>query len=458
MEWKQLLNSDRIEGTSQTSPDHREQFERDYDRTVFSTPVRRMQDKTQVFPLDPNDSVRTRLTHSLEVSTIARGLARSTCLGLAKGDKIQLGMDRQIEAIAATCGLLHDLGNPPFGHAGETAIREWFNQRLKEDGDLNVLHEGSQYRQDFALFQGNGQTIRLITKLQVLANRAGLNLTFGTISAAIKYVSPSHEVKKHPGHIHKDLGFFASENDIINQVRSVTGTGSARNPITFLVEAADDLAYTVVDLEDGISKGILTWEKLKDELTARLEGNQKLLGEAIDSTRRVLRLDSGGKKDVPCQSYGRAFRTAVIGIAVRAVTEKFLEEHDKILRGEYVEEIVYQSSAADLVSACKNIGREYVYLTPANVKLELMGRKIIKDLLTFFWEGAKQYDVGADKKRNFPGKIAAMLSENYKQVFKDAREKSSALPIEYLRLQLVTDYVCGMTDSFALNLHQELRL
>jgi len=144
--------------------------------------------------------------------------------------------------------------------------------------------------------------------------------------------------------------------------------------------------------------------------------------------------------------------------APRLPQKMFLLEHDKMLAGGYDAEIVYESSAKDLVKACKDIGKEFVYRTPANVKLELMGRKIIGDLLTFFWEGAKSYDVGGDKKRTFAGKITAMLSDNYKQVFQDAREKQLELPIEYLRLQLVTDYVCGMTDSFALNLHKELRL
>jgi dGTPase len=131
MNWTKLLNADRRRQT--TSPgDHRIEFERDFDRSVFSTPVKRLQDKAQVFPLEPHDAVRTRLTHSLEVSSVARGLATRTAKWLLEAREISPGMDRSIEAIAATCGLIHDLGNPPFGHAGEDAIRSWFKQDDRE--------------------------------------------------------------------------------------------------------------------------------------------------------------------------------------------------------------------------------------------------------------------------------------------------------------------------------------
>src|ERR1700730_14351782 len=130
LEWKRLLNKDRLR-KSTVSGDPREEFERDYDRSVFSTPVKRLQDKTQVFPLETHDAVRTRLTHSLEVCSLARGLTISACKWLRARGEIELGVERQIEAIAATCGLIHDLGNPPFGHAGERAIRGWFDRNFE---------------------------------------------------------------------------------------------------------------------------------------------------------------------------------------------------------------------------------------------------------------------------------------------------------------------------------------
>ena len=347
MEWAKLLNPNRHEGTSQKKPDHREQFERDYDRTVFSAPVRRLQDKTQVFPLDPNDSVRTRLTHSLEVSTLARGLARSVTIKLKEKKKISGNMDRQIEAIAATCGLLHDLGNTPFGHAGEYAIQNWFEEHFSKDPSLKPLLSDSQFTQDFLHFQGNAQTIRLITKLQILAGRGGLNLTYGTLSAAMKYVSASNEIGQKKGHIFSKLGYFASENEIVKKIRSETGTEAYRNPITFLVEAADDLAYSVVDLEDAISKGILDWKTLKEVLKKKLgKENAVLYQKTIEDTNRVLRISDKAKFNkliYPDQSYARAFRTAVIGLAIGATAERFLEKYNDIMGGKYYDEIVYDT-------------------------------------------------------------------------------------------------------------------
>lgn len=176
MDWKELLNSERLRPTTiQTNAttdtgetrDYRSEFERDYDRSVFSTPVKRLQDKAQVFPLEEHDAVRTRLTHSLEVSSVARGLASRAAKWMLQKDHIESNMDRGIEAIAATCGLIHDLGNPPFGHAGEAAIREWF--KTKEETLRESLRE-EQYIQDFLKFEGNAQSLRLVTKLQILAD------------------------------------------------------------------------------------------------------------------------------------------------------------------------------------------------------------------------------------------------------------------------------------------------
>jgi len=238
MDWKTLLNKDRRRiSTSQV--DHRDEFERDWDRAIFSTPVKRLQDKTQVFPLDPNDAVRTRLTHSLEVSSVARGLGIAAAKWLLKEKFIEPGMERSIEAIAATCGLVHDLGNPPFGHSGEDAIRFWFNKRFpieqKEGGAqidplLEALSRNAQLVSDFRQFEGNAQTLRLLTKLQILADFYGLNLTYGTLSASCKYIAASNALNTND-HAYLKPGYFASEEDVVDDVREKTGTGKARNPI-----------------------------------------------------------------------------------------------------------------------------------------------------------------------------------------------------------------------------------
>jgi dGTPase len=265
MKWEELLSTERARPTT-SSGDHRAQFERDFDRAIFSTPIKRLQDKAQVFPLEPHDAVRTRLTHSLEVSSVAKGLGIAISGWLLSRGEIKPGQDRQIEAIAATCGLIHDLGNPPFGHAGEDAIREWFMSLPERPQLLNEFLGEEQLETDFSKFEGNAQTLRIVSKLQVLADFNGLNLTFGTLSAAIKYVSPSHEADESDGnHARTKVGYFASENDLVARIRAATNTGQSRNPITFLVEAADDIVYSVTDIEDGIKKAILLWRDFEEE-------------------------------------------------------------------------------------------------------------------------------------------------------------------------------------------------
>lgn len=455
MDWKTLLNSERPRTSSEIQTEHRIQFERDYDRTIFSTPVRRLQDKAQVFPLEPNDAVRTRLTHSLEVSTVSRGIARAVSMWLLEKKHINSDMDRQIEAIAATCGLIHDLGNPPFGHSGEDAIREWFKEKSKSDKELKKIFKNNiELGQDFLNFDGNAQTLRLVTKLQVLADFNGLNLTFGTLSAACKYIASSKTLNENKYHEYSKLGYFSSEKDIIDQIRDKTGIKNSRNPISFLVEASDDIVYSVVDIEDGIKKGILNWEKLKIELNTRIlpEGKDSL-DEAFKIAKRIIDSGGGVVENISDEIHASAFRTAYIAVLINAVVEEFKKQYDLIMAGDYHNELVKMCSASNLLQVCKDIGREIIYCSPETLELELMGRYVIKDLLNLFWEGAKCYNGNAIRTNTFEGKIIALMSDNYKLVFRNYLNLDI---ITYSQLQLVTDQVCGMTDTFSRDLHRKL--
>jgi dGTPase len=450
MDWQKLLSQKRvkklvedIEPSLKMPGDKRDQFERDFDRVVFSTPFRRLQDKTQVFPLDPNDSIRTRLAHSLEVSHVARGLAKDVCCWMEDEGNITNQQSGEIVTVAATCGLLHDLGNPPFGHSGEEAIREWFKKK-------KFRKTQEQYEKDFTLFEGNAQTIRLVAKLQILADYHGLNLTCGTLSAACKYTATSDKVNEKI-HEKSKFGYFASEHSLIKKLREETGTGNARNPITFLVEVADDSVYNTVDLEDGITKRILDWEQLKKKLKSYDDHSIKECIKYAESQVKKgdLQLE-GHAQDCAHVQY---FRVRAIGKIVTAAAEAFKNHSVEIMRGEYHGELVEDSCAATLVAACKKINRKQVYRSDETLKLELMGRKVIHDLLDIFWEGANEKSLG--RSNTFASKAYNLLSDNYRKVFKhelDGRE----LPKLYCRKQLVTDYICGMTDTFAVNLHKRL--
>ncbi|HKI32251.1 MAG TPA: dNTP triphosphohydrolase [Gemmataceae bacterium] len=460
MEWDRLLCEVRIRDLYERPvvidrpPEYRSQFERDYDRAVFSTPVRRLQDKAQVFPLEPHDAVRTRLTHSLEVSTVARDVARQAGRWLANERYLtRPEQAHQIETIAATCGLIHDLGNPPFGHAGEQAIAGWCAELFEQEPE-RVEGWTEQMKNDFLRFEGNAQTIRLVSKLQVLADDYGLNFTCGTLSAACKYTAASHAVVKKgtgPHHASKP-GYFASEAELVQRVRERTGTGEARNPITYLVEACDDMVYSTVDLEDGVKKGVVDWQTVVKELMgAAREHVEPCLVWADNYISRAappLRGLAYG------EAMAQAFRTAVIARVVPSVIEEFQKNYRAIMEGAYPGELVRGCAAAPLVAACKQFAACSVYCAHQTLQLELMGRRVIHDLMDLFWEAASTCD-GSSGTKAFAGKAYALLSANYRSVFEKALEQKDTTA-GYHRLQLVTDYVCGMTDTFACTLHRRL--
>ena len=468
LSWDKLLSEKRIRDLCEGKPagprrDHRTEFEGDFDRAIYCTPFRRLHDKAQVFPLEADDSVRTRLAHSLEVSTLARDVAKAISKWLIQEKEISPEQSEHIPVVAATCGLLHDLGNPPFGHAGEDAIREWFSKKLQTEPKFFECFsdkENSQSAQDFLKFEGNAQTIRLISRLQVLADYYGLNPTCGTLSAMCKYLAESNEVepsngadpKEHKDHARTKVGYFASEKDLIDKVREEVGTEDARNPITFMVESCDDIVYSIVDVEDGIKKGILRWEEFKKEVLDVAQ-DKKILQECFEGAKKIIeKPDSvplkGKDRDI---AMAQAFRVVAIGKATGALIRIFKEKYPEIMEGTYAKELIKDSDAWNLIDACKKIGKKYVYVSRQNLSLELMGRKIIHDLMDIFVEGVLE-----DEENNrFAKKIYALMSSNYRTVYDDAMKKG-ILPKFYCQMQLVTDYICGMTDTFACQLHRKL--
>jgi dGTPase len=468
LEWNNLLCNRRLRELHGGRPSARDEqelrseFDRDYDRAVFSTPVRRLQDKTQVFPLEPHDAVRTRLTHSLEVSTLARGLGRAVAQRLVATGRMTQEQALSIEVIAATCGLIHDVGNPPFGHAGEKAISSWFQQRVDRDPlffqELDNHPSHAQLRGDFLKFEGNAQTLRIVSKLQLLADRHGLNLTAGTLSAAMKYTAASDKADKsaNAAHEHKP-GYFASEQGVVDSIRKETGTQAARNPIAYLIEACDDTIYATVDLEDGVKKGVITWKDLEQELPARAHERARdfiraQLKSAADYIEKEPEMTLKGR--ALDEAKAQHFRTVVITKTKAAVLQAFEDKYASIMSGDYAGELIVDSTANDLIQACKEVGRLYVYSSEQTLRLEILGRRVIHDLMDIFWEGVSTYTPSRPTS-GFPGKIYNLLSRNYRTVFEQAFN-SPELPKSYHRFQLVTDYVCGMTDTFACKLHAEL--
>lgn len=251
--------SDQRAGGGTSVPGHRSVFQQDYDRVLFSTPVRRLADKTQVFPLDKNDGVRTRLTHSHEVANLARSIGSRLDHESFKFGHTE-GAERVTLPILSTIGLAHDLGNPPFGHRGETAIGEWFRARAdwifthKTDGKEAELTEAvpNSLHNEFIKFDGNPQTLRLLTQLQTSPAFVGLDLSAATLAASLKYPVHISKIDKSKAGS-KKFGYFESERRVVEWIRDATGLEEGqRHPLTWIMEACDDIAYSILDVEDSI--------------------------------------------------------------------------------------------------------------------------------------------------------------------------------------------------------------
>jgi dGTPase len=461
MSWKNLLDNTRLRALLLGRPSHkvsgesRTEYERDRDRTVYSSPLRRLIRKTQVFPLDPNDLVRTRLVHSLEVSTVAEGLASQVVRDvISKREKLNEEQYRAIPKIAETCGLLHDIGNPPFGHAGELAISSWFKVSPTGSDLISKLSGTSQAAADFLHFEGNAQTLRIVTNTHLLAHDQGLNLTCATVAALRKYLAPSHKAASDsPSHEMTKPGFFVSEAKIFKKVSELTSTTDRRHPLTYLVEAADDIVYSVVDLEDAMKKDLLSWEFVREDLQRRCPRSLVLV-EALRGTDKQM-------EDCPAAlraaDYPQAFRVNAISAMVRAVVQIFNARYREIMKGMYHRELIYDPDceAATFVQACKDLLREKVFCEAEVLRLEVRGREVIHRLMDLGWEGVATYlEQQKTHTKTYGGKLYLLISESYRHLF-EKRVAAGENKI-YCGLQLVTDYISGMTDGYACRLHKDL--
>ena len=457
MDWSRLLICRRAVPSDHLDGD-RTEFEQDLSRVVFSTPVRRLQDKTHVFPLEQHDAVRTRLTHSLEVSSVARDLSQAAVRRL--GNSIPQECAAAISTIAATCALLHDVGNPPFGHAGERAIQDWFAAKLGNDsrfvGTL-VGKNGGEYlpaAQDFLQFDGNAQMVRLVGRLQVLSDDNGLNLTFATLSAACKYVVSACDTMAEK-HDRSKPGYFETERDLIERVQEETGTGVARNPITYLVEAADDIVNVCIDLEDGIRKRVFGFHEMIEDLERHGAGG--LATALMNSAEAFVRKSGLGGLNIDVV-YAQAFRTRLMAQLIPAVLNEFQNSYEAVMEGDYGHELVRQSEAAVLFNACKEVIKKRIFCSSEVLRLEIMGRKVIHDLLDLYWEGVSP---AVREEKAFSTKLYSIISDNYRHAYEqDLTRTYSRLPAaaqqHYLRLRLVCDQVAGMTDAHAVRQHRAL--
>jgi len=479
--WDQLLNEGRRKKDSpkvssnkpnrpdQPSPqeerDTRTEIERDYDRILFATPTRRLADKTQVFPLDANDSVRTRLTHSHEVSNLGRSIGTSLACeyGIA-GCSVPSKPQRNLPSLLAATGLVHDLGNPPFGHQGEIAIQSWFADN--KDTVLRPLADDSQMRCDFLNFEGNAQGFRLVTRLQLLNDDFGLDLTYATLAAMMKYPTSSDQTDKKKGApvASKKNGFFKSEEHIARQVWEKTGLGvGRRHPAAFLMEACDDIAYVVLDAEDAVKKGLASFSDLLAFLDHHGEDDPVVAWVVKESQEKHAsyresepRLSPSELNDVSMQR----FRVYAIGELVKAATRAFIDNENDFLVGVVQKPLLEISRGEKLRKALKEFSYRHAYTHRSVLKVELQGYNVIRGLMDLFWaaivDREKQDDPASDRLHPFSRFVYGRISENYRRIFENPISEVASLPMRYRECQLLTDMLSGMTDSYAIDLHKEL--
>jgi len=436
---------------AEKSIEFRTEFEKDYDRLLFSTPVRRLADKTQVFPLDPNDSVRTRLTHSHEVANLAKSIGQAL---ISKGVFVG-GKDREIIPILSAIGLAHDLGNPPFGHQGENSIQAWFKERK-----VLEVPELDSSKNDFLLFDGNAQTFRLITKLQILNNEFGLNLTYETLAALLKYTVPSDQRNDKKASTKKH-GFFKSEESIAKEVLEEVGlTFGGRHPLTFIMEACDDIAYSIMDVEDSVKKGLVSFSDVIADLQHAADGDSVIekVSESAQKDHRKYRSEPSVTPSELNDISMQMFRVHSIAAMVLAVVETFEINKDAIFKQEFTDSLIKKSSAAKLCKQLKHFAFVRAYKHPTVTELELKGHNTLHDLMDMLWAGIVNRKDGEplDSERTDPFSEFSFscISENYKRVFLN---KTNTMPTRYKEAQLLTDMISGMTDSYAIKLHQKLR-
>jgi len=441
MNWEQLLSLKRSGDTQKRPREAQDEtrlgFDVDFDRIIFSSAFRSLQDKTQVIPLSETDFVHTRLTHSLEVSVVGRTLGRRVGQIILKRhpNLKELGYTfNDFGAIVAAASVTHDIGNPPFGHSGEKAIGEYFK-----------TGKGAQYKddltpkeyQDIIDFEGNANGFKILTESRE-GVFGGLRLSYATLGAFLKY--PKESLPKNPTNhiVDKKYGFFQSEKqaflDVVEDLGMLQKSAEAisfyRHPLAYLVEAADDICYTIIDFEDGINLGLI------DEEFA-LEFMIKLVKDTID-IKKYHSLQH--KKDRV--SYLRAL---AIGVLINEAVAIFLANEVAILAGTFekslLEKCAYEAQINDIIK----ISVDKIYKSKEVVEKEVAGYKIIADLLDVFVTALNNQQTG--KATNYDTLLLNLLPAEF-------RVDTNSL---YKRMMSVCSYVSRMSDSYAIRIHKKIK-
>ncbi|MBE6342437.1 MAG: deoxyguanosinetriphosphate triphosphohydrolase [Lentimicrobiaceae bacterium] len=434
MEWKSLLSAQR-EYREYKKTDIRNAFQRDYDRIIFSNIFRRLQNKTQVFPLPGSQMVHNRLTHSLEVASVGRSIARLVSKTLCdKFGNDFLNEIYDIDIIVSSACLAHDLGNPPFGHSGEETISSYFTdgpgQKLK---DMMPEYQWS----DLASFEGNANAFRQLTHQFAGRRQGGMSLTYATLATLVKYPYLSYNKGGK-----KKYNVFYSEKETFKKVMDGCGIPCldennfvyARHPLSYMMEAADDICYLILDMEDAHKRGIVATQKIdrfftsffKKEETWFFERKESIYETVTDDNERMAFL-----------------RATVINKLVECVAKVFIDNYDDIMNGNFEKALVSHlpDHEKNAMEKCREFSLKNIYKHPTVVKVELTGFNVIGSLVDEFVNAA------LEPQKIYNKKLLSLIPEQFKNNEDDL----------YSRVQVVLDYISNMTDLYAVQLYKDLR-
>lgn len=438
MNWNQLISVTRLGQEELVAKDQRHsrtQFQRDYDRIIFSSPFRRMQNKTQVFPLPGSVFVHNRLTHSLEVASVGRSLGSMFVERAESENQVPENiLFQEIGSVVSAACLAHDMGNPPFGHSGEDAIAHFF-QKSTEPKLRDELSDREW--KDFTQFDGNANAFRLLSHQFNGRREGGFALTYTTLASIVKYPFESMLTTK------PKFGFFQSEKTLFERIANELGLIKlmdnpdkyTRHPLVFLVEAADDICYQLMDLEDAHKLKIHSYDMTRQLFMSFFD--PRLEAKQISRMNETFGVVSDPNEQI---AYMRA---SVIGKLAKECIDTFWLKQDEILSGEFQQPLIdhVQPTSMAAMKTIKELSVKNIYNDRSVVEIEISGYKIIGTLLEVFVEAIlnPQEDISKKMRRLIP-----------------AQYEGQHLTI-YEKVQSVVDFVSGMTDLYALDLYRKIK-
>ena len=351
-----------------------------------------------------------------------------------------------------------------FGHFGELAIREWFERNLpalKFHGEPidQILTE--RMREDLYHFEGNAQALRLVSKLHFLVDEHGMNLTYALLNTIVKYPVASDEIDPKSGNIKdKKLGYYLADENIFREIQEATGTNGRRHPLTFILEAADDIAYKTADIEDAFIKGFISYQKLLEELTELQVMYGKSDANAFNPARLLDELYLRGKDkhvEDPEEYAIKNWIVRVQGFLINCATYGFTSNYNEIMAGRYEHDLFYHTFAEKLMDMLGDLAFREVFTSDTIYRMEVAEATMIDYLMDRFVSAVIKYDDKEEKMGTLDIRMVSFISSNYKNAYHFQAQGKSDEERLYLRLLLVTDYICGMTDSYAKRLYQELK-